>query len=258
MNRRALLGMAAKTTVAGLLSSRSILGISRANEASKPSRVKVLFFDGFTVWDPRPVAALVEELFPGKGAVISAAWRTRQFEYNWLRMCMGTYADFWQCTQDALTFAAAQERVDLTAEKRGRLMNAFLQLKAWPDAKEALQTLKQRGFKLAFLSNLTRKMLETNIESAGLQNLFDDLLSTDARKTYKPDQRAYQMGLDRFQLRDKNEAVFVAFAGWDAAGAKTFGYPTFWNNRLKAPAEELGVRPDATGDDLYALVKFLS
>jgi len=250
-----LLGLAASGVLveilgpmADALSTRSVTDL----------QAKVLFFDGFTVWDPRPVSTLVQEFFPGKGAAISAAWRSRQFEYNWLRIAMGKYADFWQVTQDALTFAVAQEHVELSAEKRDRLMNAFLQLKAWPDAKEALKTLKQRGLKLAFLSNLTPKMLEANIDSAGLQNLFDDLLSTDALQTYKPDPRAYQMGMDRFKLRDKREAVFVAFGGWDAAGAKSFGYPTFWNNRLKLPVEELGVRPDAIGDDLLALVKFLS
>ena len=32
--------------------------------------------------------------------------------------------------------------------------------------------------------------------------------------------------------------------------AKSFGYPTFWVNRLNAAPEELGVVPDGTGKDL--------
>ena len=31
--------------------------------------------------------------------------------------------------------------------------------------------------------------------------------------------------------------------GWDAAGAKWFGYTTFWVNRLNLPVEELGLPP---------------
>ena len=27
---------------------------------------------------------------------------------------------------------------------------------------------------------------------------------------------------------NQGEIAFAAFAGWDAAGAKAFGYPTFW------------------------------
>ena len=39
---------------------------------------------------------------------------------------------------------------------------------------------------------------------------------------------------------------FVSSNGWDAAGAKTFGFRVFWVNRAGAPVERLGVRPDET------------
>jgi hypothetical protein len=58
----------------------------------------------------------------------------------------------------------------------------------------------------------------------------------------------------------REEILFVAYAGWDAAGAKWFGYPTFWVNRLHLPAEQFDVTPDATGtnlDDLVTFVKML-
>ena len=80
-------------------------------------------------------------------------------------------------------------------------------------------------------------------------------LSTDQVKAFKPDPRAYQMGIDAFKLR-RDEIAFAAFAGWDAAGAKSFGYPTFWVNRQNAVEEELGAHPDAAGT-LDQLVKFV-
>jgi hypothetical protein len=49
-----------------------------------------------------------------------------------------------------------------------------------------------------------------------------------------------------------------AFAGWDAAGARLFGYPTFWVNRAKAAMEELGVVPDGSGTSLAELVALVS
>ena len=64
------------------------------------------------------------------------------------------------------------------------------------------------------------------------------------------------MAIDAFRL-PREEILFAAFAGWDAAGAKWFGYPTFWVNRLNVPAEELGVTPDAVGRDLTELVSFV-
>jgi len=69
-------------------------------------RVKAVVFDAFPIVDPRPVAALAEELFPGHGAEFSDLWRDRQFEYCWLRTVGKNYRDFWQVTEEALVFAA--------------------------------------------------------------------------------------------------------------------------------------------------------
>jgi 2-haloacid dehalogenase len=115
--------------------------------------------------------------------------------------------------------------------------------------------LKGAGIRLAFLSNMTSKLLDAGIRNSGLEGLFDHVLSTDRVRTFKPDPRAYQMALDAFMLQ-REEILFVAFAGWDAAGAKWFGYPTFWVNRLGLPAEELGVVADGVGRDLDELVRF--
>ena len=80
-----------------------------------------------------------------------------------------------------------------------------------------------------------------------MDNIFDQVLS-DAAQTYKPDARAYQLGVEASGCLRKNSVV--AFAGWDAAGAESFGYPTFWVYRLGIPPEELDVRADATGSKL--------
>jgi 2-haloacid dehalogenase len=99
-------------------------------------------------------------------------------------------------------------------------------------------------------------MLDACIASSGLDGIFDERLSTDAARTYKPDPRAYQLGIDALGL-PREQILFAAFAGWDAAGAKAFGYPTYWVNRQNLPAEELGLQPDGAGPGLAGLVDFL-
>ena len=146
-------------------------------------------------------------------------------------------------------------QLDLTADRRERLLHAYVELVAWPDVADSLRALKDAGLRLAFLSNMTHEMLEANIRSAGLAGMFDEVLSTDQRKNYKPDPKAYQIGIDALRLR-REDILFVAFAGWDAAGAKSFGYPTFWLNRANQPPEELGVVADATGPGMAELVAF--
>jgi len=242
-----------KLAVGGLAAS-GVLASAGVQSASK-SEVAAIVFDAFPIFDPRPVFGLAEELFPGKGAELSSAWRTRQFEYQWLRALGGRYADFWQATEDSLVFATQMLRLNLDDEKRARLMQAYLKMKAWPDVVPALGTLKQAGFRLAILSNMTAKMLNANIENAHLDGIFEEVLSTDDAQAYKPDPRAYRMAEDALGL-PRREILFVPFAGWDASGAKWFGYPTFWVNRLDLPVEQLGVAPDGAGRSLSDLVRF--
>jgi 2-haloacid dehalogenase len=249
-SRRTFLDLAAAGAATAILTARN------KQAAAAISPVKVIAFDGFPIFDPRPVFARVEQVFPEQGRELGSLWRSRQFEYTWIRTLTGQYADFWRVTEDALVFAAKMLKLDLTAEQRDYLMLAYLELKPWPDALTALKELKAQGLRLAFLSNFTPAMLDTAVGTAGLDGIFDAHLSTDKVRAFKPDPRAYRMALDAYGL-ERHEIAFCAFGGWDAAGAKAFGYPTIWINRMNAPVEELGIMPDAIGSGLSDLVKFV-
>lgn len=160
-------------------------------------------------------------------------------------------------TQDALVYAAAECKVELSVADINELMSGYGQINVWPDVVAALQKLKEQKLKLCFCSNMTEEMLKRGIYNASLQNYFDDIISTDKIRTYKPDPQAYQLCVDTLKLR-KEEILFVAFAGWDMAGAKWFGYPTYWVNRAGSPAEELDVMADGMGAGLGELVEFIS
>jgi len=57
-------------------------------------------------------------------------------------------------------------KLELSLEKRQRLMQAYLDLKSYPDALPALKSLRERRMRLAFLSNLTPYMLDGAIKSS--------------------------------------------------------------------------------------------
>jgi 2-haloacid dehalogenase len=243
VNRRKFVTLAAAT-----LASPVVL--------AAPRPIKAIAFDGFPITDPRPVFAKVEEVFPDKGRALNDAWRTRLFEYTWLRTLGGHYVDFWHVTEQSLIYAAKASGVDLTADQRAAVMQTWLSLKAWPDVAPALKQLKAASIRMAFLANLTAPMLDAVVKNSALEGFFEPHLSTDRVGVFKPAPAAYQMGVDAFKLR-KDEIVFAAFAGWDAAGAKWFGYPTFWVNRAKTPIEELDAMPDGIGTGMADLVKFV-
>lgn len=244
----ACIGLAAASWVAQEL--------PRPVHAAAQPRFKAVAFDYFVLFDPNSVVAAVEQTFPGKGRELIQLWRTRQFEYTWLRSITGRYVDFLAVTEEALVYAANAMKLELTPERKGRLLNAYLHLTPWPDAADTLRQLRSTGVRVIALANFSPKMLQANAENAGLTGLFDALVSTDANRTYKPDPRAYRLGMERLHLA-KHEILFAAFGGWDAAGAEAFGYATVWVNRSNQPPEQLGVSPDETFTDLKGLLEFV-
>lgn len=241
-------GVLVVATAAGFRSSGDV-------EAAAP-RYQAVAFDYLVLFDADSIVSAAEEAMPGKGRELTSLWRTRQFEYSWLRSITGQYVDFAEITRDALVYAAHALRVDLTATQQQRLLDAYLHLTPWPDTGAGLRRLRAAGVRVITLANFSPAMLQANADHAGLTSLFDALVSTDANHSYKPDPRAYRLGVDHLHVA-KEHIVFAAFGGWDAAGAKTFGYPTVWVNRFKQPIEELGVRPDRIVNDLDGLIDFV-
>lgn len=257
-SRRDFLSWISSTATTAVLASCADArpGVAAAAPPPAPPRIEALAFDAFVLFDPRPITALADQLFPGKGAELVNAWRVRQFDYSWLRCVAGHYKDFWQVTGDALAFAAGMLRLPLDREKRDRLLDAHLALRAWPDVAPALRELRRSGRRLAILSNWSPNMLAAGIEAASLRGYFDHVISTDQVQSYKPDPRAYRLAMDTFQL-DLPRIGFVASSGWDAAGSRWFGYRTFWVNRPGLPPDALGAEAHTTVADAAELVKVL-
>ena len=215
-------------------------------------------FDAYgTLIDVYSVSALAEQLFPGKGDALAALWRVKQIDYTRIRTLSGQYRDFYEVTRDALRMAARTLKLDLDEPTEQRLMNQYACLSAFPENLGALKELKALGLPMAILSNGTPEMLDIAVKSAGMNGLFDHLLSVDTVRKYKTAPEAYQLGPDAFGLPARN-ILFVSSNAWDACGATWFGYTTFWINRSGQPPEELGVAPSASGrqlTDVLALVK---
>lgn len=224
-------------------------------DAAARPRFKAVAFDYFVLFDPNSVVAEVERVFPGRGVELTKAWRSKQFEYGFLRSITHRHEDFFRVTADALDYTAEAMRLPLTPETRTRLLQAYLTLRPWPDTVAALERLKAGGVRLITIANFSGEMLRANAEHAGITHLFDELLSTEVNGTYKPDPAAYALGMQRLGLK-KEDIVFAAFGGWDAYGAKSFGYATYWVNRFAQPMERLGIAPDRVSGDLAGLLEY--
>jgi 2-haloacid dehalogenase len=208
-----------------------------------------LVFDAYgTLFDVHSVARRCEALWPGKGAALSSAWRARQLEYTWLRSLMGRYAPFSQVTRDALAWACESLKLSFSENHIAALMEEYRRLALYPEVSEAFQKIKTT--KRAILSNGSPDMLEPLVKHSGLE--LDAVLSVDAVKVFKPAPAVYELAVRTLGI-PKQEIGFVSSNGWDALGAKAYGFKVFWVNRAGAPLDRLDVRPDRTLASLLEL-----
>lgn len=246
------------------------LASAKAKTARFSPPVAVLFDAYGTLFDVYSVGLLAEQLYPGHGQALSVLWRDKQIEYTRLVTTSNHgahYQPFWQLTRAALVYAikkiaaspASTRATALFDEQHGvaieRLMNQYRHLSAFPENRQVLQTLKDRGVRTGILSNGDAAMLNLAVKSAGLDGLLDHVISVDPVRKFKTHPDAYALGEHTLGL-SASQMAFVSCNAWDALGATWYGYQTLWVNRYQLPFEELGTLPTRTGSSLRDVLDF--
>lgn len=212
--------------------------------SSKFIGISACVFDAYgTLFDVHSAVGKHRARLGDKADAVSMAWRGKQLEYTWLRSIMDRYVDFWQITGDGLDFALEANGVS-DQSLRDDLLNAYLTLDCYAEVPQVLSTLKDAGMQTAILSNGSPMMLEAAVDSAGLGNLLDDVISVDLIGVFKPAMEVYQQVLEHLDV-GRAQVSFQSSNAWDAAGASTFGFKVAWCNRFGQSRERLPDGPHA-------------
>jgi 2-haloacid dehalogenase len=172
---------------------------------------------------------------------------------RFLRQLMGQYEPFITITKDSLKYALNKLNLDYNQEHEKVLIEEYKILKYYPEVENVLKQMKHK--KLAVFSNGSRDMLDPLIQNSGLSTLFDEIISVDDIKQYKPTPASYSYGLKILGLH-REEVLFMSSNGWDISGAKNFGFKTAWINRNNLPVEELNLKPHAIYTDLNGILEW--
>jgi 2-haloacid dehalogenase len=238
--------------------------------------IKGLIFDAYgTLYDVQSVQTKTEQLCPGKGDLITQIWRLKQLEYTWLQTALQGYRDFGFITEASLIFALRAAGVEPNERIIRPLLDKYLDLDPFPEARDALGALKRHGnCQLAILSNGSTAMLTALVKNSGLDAFLDATLSVDDARKFKPHPECYALVEEKLGLNN-DEVLFVSSNGFDVAGAKHFGFKVAWIRRsgatapagpigpaqmyrlLRGSAETLGYAPDYTVAALTDLVGLL-
>ncbi|HET6436588.1 MAG TPA: haloacid dehalogenase type II [Anaeromyxobacter sp.] len=209
----------------------------------RPNEIRAVVFDAYgTLFDWASAAERERSALGPRWRDFAELWRSKQVQYTFLRSLQGRHADFSIVTTDALDHALEAFGVDDRA-LRARLLALHERLEAYPDARETLERLRQRGRATAILSNGTPGMLAAAVQHAGLSALFDAVLSVESVGIYKPHPSVYALASERLGLVP-GQVLFVSANGWDAFSAKAFGFRVAWCNRTRQPHERIPERPD--------------
>jgi 2-haloacid dehalogenase len=221
------------------------------------SAPRVYVFDAYgTLFDVHAAIARHRAAAGPDAERFSEIWRLKQLEYAWTLTLAGHYVDFWTLTERALDYAFDLVPT-VSRALRAKLLDAYLMLDAFVDARVALAELKERGHRVAILSNGTPHMLEAAVQASGIAPLCDAVLSVDVVRMYKPRPEVYALVTDRFGVKP-GEVVFVSSNRWDIMGAASFGFRAVWVNRARMPQEYPHQPPVHTVSGLSALPSLAS
>ena len=225
---------------------------------------KLIAFDAYgTLFDVYSMGQLAEELFPGHGQDFALMWRDRQIEYTRLVTMSDPnpggskhYLPFWELTIRSLRYVCKRMELNLTAEYEQRLMNQYARLTSFNDSLNVLKAIKAQGIATAILSNGSKDMLATVVDSNGLRPYLDKVVTIEDVRLFKTVPQAYELLLKAFPVK-KEEVLFVSSNAWDALAAKWYGFDVFWVNRLGHPFEEIGEKPNYEGNSLSKVLEVI-
>lgn len=219
--------------------------------------IRACVFDAYgTLFDVQgPISKLAPDIGPHADE-ISRLWRQKQLEYSWLRSLMGVHADFWHVTGDALDYALDHYGVSEPG-LRDELLALYLKLDAYEEVAEALAAVKSKSKITAILSNGSPSMLDAIVRHAGLDKLFNMVLSVEDVGIYKPSRRVYRHAMQKLQIHEAPAICFVSSNTWDTAGAANFGFQVVRVDRFGLKDDRLPGKPAAVVKDLKELAGLL-
>lgn len=218
-----------------------------------------LAFDVYgTLIDTHGITAQLEKYLGTEAFEFSKLWREKQLEYSFRRALMQNYAPFSVCISDALDYASTYFHVDLDAEEKSNLLNAYNVLPAFEDVAAGLRRTKASGFRMFAFSNGATESVETLLRQAGIRDYFLGVVSVDEIKSFKPNPGVYSYFL-RASSCTGADAWLISSNPFDVIGAISSGLRGVWVKRsADAIFDPWGIEPTLTVSNLSGLAGQIS
>ena len=213
---------------------------------------QVILFDvNETLLDLQALRPLFAEIFGDPQ--ITGQWFVQLLRSAMVATIIGDYHDFAEIGRDALDMTARRRGLSLTSVDRDRILHAMRRLPPHPEVPQSLARLRDKGLRLATLTNSPPWIIQDQLTHAGLTHYFEQILSVHEIQRFKPDLETYRYAAR--QLNVPTDAILmVAAHDWDIAGAIKAGCRTVFIARPGMIIGALQQQPDLLGSDLLSVV----
>ena len=218
-----------------------------------------LAFDVYgTLFDTQGVTSALATIVGDRAAPFAQFWREKQLEYTFRRGLMHNYVDFETCVAQSLAYASRVFGVSPSPENEDKLMARFAQLPLYADAEQALTEAQMAGFRMYAFSNGSADAVSRLLETGDIREYFDDIISCEELKSYKPNPAVYAYFLRRADATG-SEAWLVSANCFDVLGAVSAGMRGAWVQRsADMVCDPWEVAPTITADSLIGLAEMIA
>jgi 2-haloacid dehalogenase len=189
-------------------------------------------------------------------ASLRPAWFQTMLQLSFVGGLTGHYVNFTAAQHAALEMLSRRAAHALTPGEASLIVGGMQTLPAHPDVREGLERLRRAGFRQVTLTNSPLDVVRAQLAFAGLEDLFEDVLSADEVRQLKPAPAPYRLVAERCGV-DLREIRLIAAHSWDVSGALAAGARAAFVSRPGAVMSPLGDQPDVTGSDLIEIASKL-
>jgi len=214
-------------------------------------RVIVLDILG-TLLDLRAMDAHFERFFGD--AAVRKEWFMQTLQLAMAATLANAYEDFGVQADTGLEITARQHKVSLLGEEKNLILGTLRTLRPYPEVTASLRRLRDGGLRLATLTNSTVQAAEAQLMYAGLREYFEQVISADEVRLFKPNPEVYHLAARRLGV-EPGQVRLLASHDWDVTGALRAGCAAAFVARPGQVMNPFGPQPDVRGADLGEVVE---
>jgi 2-haloacid dehalogenase len=141
----------------------------------------------------------------------------------------------------------------MLGEEKNLILGTLRKLRPYPEVVQSLLRLRDAGLRLATLTNSTMQTAEAQLNFAGLREHFEQVISADEVRCFKPAPEVYQLAASRLGV-EPGQVRVVSAHDWDVTGALRAGCAAAFVARPGQVMNPFGPQPDVKGLNLGEVV----